>query len=111
MMATLFASVVCKITEGVEGKGLHSNLTQLRFFVNLFINYSFSYGNNNFIYINRSVCSCVIQSYISVILNIVTSSVSHRFFIKGHFQYCCTTVVLLTSYSSSYTFMYSLNVI
>jgi hypothetical protein len=75
MMPILFASVMCKIVVAVEGKGLHLNLAPHRFFVNLFIYSSGSYGNNNSILIDLSLCPCVVQSYISIILNVVTFSV------------------------------------
>jgi hypothetical protein len=60
----------------VEGKGSHSNVTQLRFSVDLFVNSIGSYGNNNFIFNSRAVCPSVIQRYMSIMLSLLACPVS-----------------------------------
>jgi hypothetical protein len=79
----------------VEGIGSHLTVTQHSFLVDLFVYSVGSYGNNNFIFINRAVCPSVNQSYMSIMLCLVTCSVSLRLSVKWCFQHQCRTVALL----------------
>jgi hypothetical protein len=79
----------------VEGIGSHLNVTQLRFLVDLFVYSVGSYGNNNFIFINRAVCPSVNQSYMSIKLSLVTCSVFTPAFSKVTQHYCRTVAILI----------------